>query len=252
MKKIFALKTALFLLPLMLLGQVEQTNEQKLLEGIGKYKIGETASSLFRGESVRSITRKLADHTNAGVPRSAIMRGPWQRTGVNKYVKISDVPGHSYYTHINYKLNEEISLNLRLEFYNDTLYSISTDKIYTTNPNGEHNYYIYGDVDKLLIALEMAGYLANKRENSEIKTYQNAMGARYDKNVPFTTYFYRTPENIMAKGHYTKEYPRINEEIFYYSIEIYDENIFKRIENIKSRNRNSQQQERRTNLTEGL
>lgn len=224
-------------LPILLFGQVTQSNdsslsqnEQKKLEGIGVYKVGKTTISIFDDEKVKTI-KSSTDFLNL-----------YSAKGIYKE-EVSDVPELSVYYHLDYKVNDEITVDLELRFYNDTLYYISTDNLIRLQS--------YGTI-KLQKALELAGYLEKVEDKSETKTYQNRMGATFEKYEPAYRYIYYTYDNIIGEGYYNKYYRKVDEASYVYYILLFDTYIDNKIKNMLKEKREIEKQKKDKSLIEGL
>lgn len=217
-------------------GQTKQINDssitkgEKKLDGIGIYKIGKTTISTFNDDNIKEIKNHCYFLGNYGAE------------GIYKE-KTSEFPELSIYYYLDFKVNEEITIDLELRFYKDTLYYISTNNLIRLQS--------FGTI-KLLKALELAGYLQETKDESEIKTYQNKMGATFEKEEFTFIYKYYTLDNLIANGYFHEYYRKVDEASYVYRIDIYDTFIDEKIENMKSAKRELEKQKENKSLIEGL
>lgn len=238
MKKIVLLTLLSF--PILLFGQEDSSKDTPLvkLEGIGIFKIGKTTTSeLEKMGPVKTVT-----------PMSLMISKEYL---MEKGVFVDPKPSHpaikTYYI-LNYELNSEINIDLKLEFYQDTLYeALSSNQIRAVG-NG---YCSYG-TKKLLDALEIAGYLKNKTDLSSIKTYQNRMGATFERENTIYNYDYNTNTNIIGEGYFEKEYITDTKTSSSYYIVLYNSLIKKKVSSLIRELMEQKIKSENQKLTEGL
>lgn len=223
MKKLILL---LSLLPLLAIAQ-----EQKKLNGVGNFKVGQTTTSVFDGQKIKKIDTKYSLNASLRTPKGVYM------------LTSSDLPNQNTYYYLGYKINDEISVNLELKFYNDTLYNVISNNIILLENTG---------INKLLQALKLAGYVKNTEDRSEVKEYQNAYGAKFEEKEFNFDYTYYTDDNIYARGNEHSFHSKINEVNFVYYLEITYTPIDDEIREIYKSQQEKKENENNNKLIEGL
>lgn len=180
-KNIFILLSLLFVVQVNTNGQEE---DNKTLDGIGKYVIGKTTYELFNGVKVKDARNK-----------SKLSKGVYLISSSSSH----KIEGHKEYKHIGYKVNDKIIINLRFFFFNDTLYYIDAKSHFVHNgvtysPEKRNN------LGALFRGLNQAGYISEESEENTRKPYINMFGGVYYSYYSAKNVTYKSKPNIHASG----------------------------------------------------
>jgi hypothetical protein len=211
-------KNILIVLSLLFIIQVKtnaQEDDNKTLDGIGKYIIGKTTSELFDGVKIKT-TLKTQD-----LPKGVYYIIP---SPLNK------LDGKKEYKHICYKVNDKIKISLNLKFFNDTLYFISTNTRYNSYVSSRDK---KNNVDLLLKGLAQSGYISNESSKSERDPYINRFGGIYYSYFSSKEVTYKSKPNINASGSSSK-----SDDYYLEDIWIFDKLINNRVSYLEELERN--------------